>query len=221
VPASVGISKTFGKSTARVEDRDLLRGKARFVGDISLPGMLHAVFVRSNHAHAMIKSIDKSAALALAGVVAVLTGEDIRAATTTDRLAVALPDRTYRQQRDRLILTTDETVYVGEAIAMVIAVDAYVAEDAAGLIEIEYDVLPAGSDCRRALEADAPAVHSDAKDNLAAAFTSSYGDVDAAFAGAAHRQDHAVEFDPDAACRRTPARRTSRARGSIHPRGRA
>ncbi len=162
MPASVGVSKTFGKSTARVEDRDLLRGKARFVGDISLPGMLHAAFVRSNHAHAMIKSIDKSAALALAGVVAVLTSKDIRAVPTTDRLAVALPDRTYRQQRDRLILTTDETVYVGEAIAMVVAVDAYVAEDAAGLVEVEYDMLPAASDCRRALAASAPLVHSDA-----------------------------------------------------------
>jgi carbon-monoxide dehydrogenase large subunit len=116
----------------------------------------------------------------------VLTGEDIRALTTTDRLVVALPDRTYRQQRDRLILVTEETVYVGEAIAMIVAADAYVAEDAAGLVDVDYDVLPAASDCRQALEAGAPSVHSDATDNLAAAFTSSYGDVDAAFAKAAH-----------------------------------
>lgn len=180
------MSKTFGKSTTRVEDRDLLRGKARFVGDITLPGMLHASFVRSQHAHARITSIDKSSSLALPGVIAVLTGKDIRAATTTDRLVVALPDRTYRQQRDRQILATDETVYVGEAIAMVVAVDAYVAEDAAGLLEIDYEVLPAASDCRYALEAGAPPVHSDAKNNLVAAFSSSYGDVDAAFGRAAH-----------------------------------
>jgi aerobic carbon-monoxide dehydrogenase large subunit len=114
----------------------------------------------------------------------VLTAADIRAVTTTDRLAVALPDRTYRQRRDRLILAADETVYVGETVAMVVATDAYLAEDGAGLVEVEYESLPAASDCRQALAAGAPPVHGDAADNLAAAFTSSYGDVDAAFAKA-------------------------------------
>lgn len=98
-------TKTFGQSTGRIEDRDLLCGKARFVADIRLPGMLHAAFVRSPHAHAKIVSIDKSGALALPGVVAVLTCDDIRAVCTSDRLAVALPDRTYKQQRDRYILS--------------------------------------------------------------------------------------------------------------------
>ncbi len=180
------MTKTFGQSTPRIEDRDLLLGKARFVGDIRMPGMLHAAFVRSPHAHARIVSIDKSAALALPGVVAVLTCDDIRAAATTDRLAVALPDKTYKQQRDRFILAADETVYVGEAIAMVVATDAYVAEDAAGFVEIEFKILEAVSDCRAALADHAPPVHSDATDNLLAAFASTYGDVDAAFASAAH-----------------------------------
>ena len=148
--------------------------------------MLHAAFVRSPHAHAKIVSIDKSAALALPGVVAVLTCDDIRAVATTDRLVVALPDKTYKQQRDRYILTADETVYVGEAIAMVVATDAYVAEDGAGLVEIEFEVLAAASDCRAALAADAPPVHSDATHNLVAEFASAYGDVDSAFASAAH-----------------------------------
>jgi len=186
VPAAIDGAKTFGKSTERVEDRDLLRGKARFVGDINLPGMLHACFVRSQHAHARIKSIDTAAALALPGVVAVLTAEDIRAVTIQDRLVVALPDRTYCQQRDRPILVVDETVYVGEAIALVVASDAYVAEDAAGLVEIDLETLPAALDCRQALEAGAAPVHSGAPDNLVAAFTSAYGDVDAAFDKAAH-----------------------------------
>lgn len=186
MPAPVNATKTFGQSTLRIEDRDLLCGKARFVADIKLPGMLHAAFVRSPYAHAKIVSIDKSAALALPGVVAVLTAEDIRAAATNDRLIVALPDKTYTQQRDRVILAADETVYVGEAIAMVVASDAYVAEDAAGLVEIDFGPLPAASDCRTALAPDAPCVHSDAKDNLVAAFNSSYGDVEAAFASAAH-----------------------------------
>jgi carbon-monoxide dehydrogenase large subunit len=180
------VSKTFGQSTPRIEDRDLLCGKARFVADIRLPGMLHAAFVRSPHAHARIVSIDKRGALALRGVVAILTGDDIPAVATTDRLAVALPDRTYTQQRDRFILATNETVHVGEAIAVVVAADAYVAEDAAGLVEIAFEPLPAVSDCRAALAPEAPRVHSDAPNNLVAAFTSAYGDVDAAFAGAAH-----------------------------------
>lgn len=186
MPAPVNATKTFGQSTLRIEDRDLLCGKARFVADIKLPGMLHAAFVRSPYAHAKIVSIDKSAALALPGVLAVLTAEDIRTAATNDRLIVALPDKTYTQQRDRFILAAHETVYVGEAIAMVVATDAYVAEDGAGLVEIDFETLPAASDCRAALEAGAPPAHSDATNNLVAAFNSSYGDVEAAFAGAAH-----------------------------------
>ena len=130
-----------------------------------------------------------AAALALPGVVAVLTARDIRSIVATDRLVVALPDRTYRQQRDRFILADPETVYVGEAIAIVIAADAYVAEDATAMVEIEFELLAAASDCRAALAENAPPVHSDAADNLIASFASSYGDIDAAFVGAhAHLQ---------------------------------
>ena len=180
------MTKVFGKSVQRIEDVDLLRGRGRFVADIRLPGMLHAVFVRSPHAHARVVSIDASAALNVSGIVAVLTAEDIKALTTTDRLVVALPDKTYRQQRDRMILADNEVVHVGEAVAMVVATDAYVAEDAASLVEIEHDLLPAISDCRAALKADAPAVHSDGTHNLAAAFATAYGDIESAFARAAH-----------------------------------
>ena len=176
----------IGQSTARIEDRDLLCGKARFVADIKIPGMLHASFVRSPHAHARIVAIDTRSALALPGVVAVLTSNDIRAVAQSDRLAVALPDRVYRQQRDRPILAADETVHVGEAIAMVLATDAYVAEDGTGLVEVQFELLPVVSDCRAALKPGAPPVHSGAADNLVAAFTTGYGDVDAAFAAAAH-----------------------------------
>jgi carbon-monoxide dehydrogenase large subunit len=168
-------TKTFGKRTRRLEDPELLRGKARFVDDIHIDGTRHAAFVRSPHAHAKIIAIDKTNALAMPGVHAVLTREDIRARTLTDRLAVALPDRVYKQQRDRPILADDETVYVGEAIAMVIADNPYVAEDALSRVDIAFDVLPAVSDCRNALAPGAPKVHSDASDNLIAEFTSGYG----------------------------------------------
>ena len=179
-------TKTFGQSTQRLEDRDLLTGRGRFVGDIRMDGMLHAAFVRSPHAHAKILSIDASAALAMSGVHAVLTRDDIRKHARTDKLVVALPDRTYRQQRDRPILAGDETVHVGEALAMVIADDPYLAEDATALVTVDYEVLPAIADCRYALAQGAVPAHSDGPDNLLAAFSSSYGDVDAAFAGAAH-----------------------------------
>jgi aerobic carbon-monoxide dehydrogenase large subunit len=179
-------TKTLGKRTRRLEDPELLRGKARFVDDIHIDGMVYAAFVRSPHAHAKILAIDATAALAMPGVHAVLTCEDIRARTLSDRLAVALPDRVYKQQRDRPILAGDETVYVGEAIAMVIADNPYVAEDAVSQVSIEFDVLPAVSDCRDALSPGAAKVHSDASDNLIAEFASAYGDVNAAFAGAAH-----------------------------------
>jgi aerobic carbon-monoxide dehydrogenase large subunit len=180
------VTSLIGQSVPRIEDRDLLCGKGRFVADIKMPSMLHASFVRSPHAHAKIVAIDKRAALDVPGVVAVLTSSDIRAVTPNDRLVVALPDRNYKQQRDRPILAADETVHVGEAIAMVLATDAYVAEDGAGLVEIEFALLPAASDARAALVPDAPTVHLAATDNLVAAFTTGYGDVDAAFACAAH-----------------------------------
>lgn len=183
------MKKVFGTSTGRVEDRALLCGGARFVADLRLPGMLCAAFVRSPHAHARILAVSKNAALALPGVAAVLTADDLKMLTRTNRLVVALPDKTYRQQRDRFILADGETVHVGEAIAMVIASDAYIAEDAAGLVEIEYELLPAAGDCRAALQANAPPVHGDGSDNLIATFTSTYGDVDTAFA----RADHVVE----------------------------
>src|SRR5262249_59693796 len=115
-----------------------------------MPGMLPASFVRSPHAHARIVAIETSAARKLPGVVAVLTSNDIRAVATSDRLVVALPDRSYRQQRHRVILAADETVHVGEAIAMVLATDAYVAEDGAGLVDIQFERLPAVSRPRAA-----------------------------------------------------------------------
>jgi len=180
------VTKTIGKRLPRLEDRDLLRGKARFVDDIHIDGLLHAVFVRSPHAHAKILSIGKDAALGTPGVRAVLTADDIARHVTTDRLVVALPDKVYKQQRDRPILAKSETVYVGEPLAIVIADKPYLAEDAAALVEIDYEPLAAVTDCHAALAPDTAYAHADATSNLLAEFSSGYGDVDAAFAAAAH-----------------------------------
>lgn len=179
-------NKSFGQGIRRLEDPHLLRGKARFVDDIHMDAMLHAAFVRSPHAHCKISSIDKTKALAMPGVHAVLTCEDIRAHVVSDRLAVALPDRVYRQRRDRPILAGEEAVHVGEAIAMVIADNPYLAEDAVSLVEITFEILPAVSDCQTALLPGSPRAHIGAPDNLIAEFTSGYGDVNGAFADAAY-----------------------------------
>ncbi len=176
----------FGQSVKRLEDPVLLRGLARFIDDVSIPGMLEAAFVRSPHAHAEILSIDTAAALALPGVHAVLTLDDLMPYLTTEYLVVGLPSPSYKQDRNRPALAKGEVVHVGEPIAVVIAEDRYIAEDGAQLVVVDYDILGAASDCRDALDEGAPTVHKDAQDNLLAEFNMGYGDTDAAFAGAAH-----------------------------------
>ena len=177
---------TFGKSVARLEDPDLLHGRARFVDDIDLPGLLHAAFVRSPHGHAAVTAIDKAAALAVPGVHAVFTLADLKPHLRSELLAVALPSPAYKQELHRPALAGDEVTHVGEPVAIVVADNRYVAEDAAALVAVEYDPLPTVGDCRAALAVDAPKVNRKAPHNLLAEFDMAYGDVDAAFAKAAH-----------------------------------
>lgn len=180
------MASVVGQSIARLEDPPLLRGKGRFVDDIALPGMVHVAFIRSSFAHAKIVSIDCDAARATPGVLAVWTAADILSDVTENKLRVALPSPAFRQELDRPILAEDEVVYVGEAVAMVVASDRYVAEDAASMVMVDYDPLPAVSDCVAALEPGAPTAHSTSPHNLCAQFDFNYGDVDSAFAQAAH-----------------------------------
>ncbi len=112
--------------------------------------------MRSPHAHALIRAIDRARRLAAPGVAALFTIEDLRPHLVTERLAVGLPSPAYRQQRDRPVLAGPEVVHVGEPIAIVVADCRARAEDAAALVAIDYDVLPAVSDCRDALAAGAP-----------------------------------------------------------------
>jgi carbon-monoxide dehydrogenase large subunit len=179
-------TSTFGRSVPRLEDADLLTGRARFVDDIRLPGMLHAAFVRSPHAHAAILGIRADGARAQKGVHAVYTLADLRPHLRAERLVVALPSAAFRQQVDRPVLAADEVTYVGEPVAVVIADDRYLAEDAAVAVEVDYQPLPAVVDCRTALAADAPRAHRGAPHNLVAEFDVRFGGVDAAFDGAAH-----------------------------------
>ena len=177
----------FGARVARKEDQALLRGEGQFVDDIQLPGTLHAAFVRSPHAHAKVGRIDKSAALAVAGVHAILTHADLPEPVRRQRLPLLVPHPALQSPpRMPYALAKDEVCYVGEPVACVVADSRYIAEDAADRVEVEYEPLPAVNDCRAALDAGAPIAHAGAESNLAARFPVKVGDADRAFVGAAH-----------------------------------
>ena len=180
-------ARLLGRDIPRQEDPRLIRGAGRFVDDIALPGMLHAAFVRSPHAHAAITSIDTSAASALPGVIAVHTLDDLAPRLADTRLVVAMPSPSYRLELHRPVLARNEVVHVGEPIACVIAESRCLAEDAAAMVEVEYDILAVVADCEAALQPGAPKAHRDAPSNLVADMTIAYGTVDDAFAQAAHR----------------------------------
>ena len=176
----------IGARIPRLEDGALLTGKGRFVDDIALHGVLHAAFVRSTHPHAAIRRIDARDALALPGVHAVLTLDDLAPVLAQRRMLRHSNSGTPLDRFWSFALADGEVSYVGEAVALVLAGNRYVAEDAAALVAVDYDVLPAVSDCRKAIEPAAPAVRRELNTNVAAAYKVAYGDVQAAFSRAAH-----------------------------------
>jgi carbon-monoxide dehydrogenase large subunit len=179
-------ARQFGARVKRLEDPALLVGAGRFVDDVKLPGALAACFVRSPHAHARIRAVDTGPALALPGVHAVLTADDLPEPMRSERIPNLMTNPAIKIMRTQHALARSEVCYVGEAIAVVIAESRYVAEDAAAQVAVDYEVLPAVSDCRAAVAPDAPRAHSDIPDNIAAEVRMAYGDVDAAFASAPH-----------------------------------
>ena len=179
-------AKHFGARVARLEDPALLTGRGRFVDDVTMPGMLHACFVRSPHAHAAIRSIDTARARAMPGVHAVLTADDLPPRMASGQIPMLVPNPSIKTPRTQLALARHEVCYVGQTIAVAIAENRYLAEDAAAAVAVEFEVLPAVSDCRDAARPNAPRAHSDLATNIAAVVAMSYGEVDAAFAGAAH-----------------------------------
>jgi carbon-monoxide dehydrogenase large subunit len=170
----------------RLEDDSLLTGLARFVDDIALPAVWHAAFVRSPYPHAAIRGVDSEAARALPGVQAVLTLDDLAPVLAKRRMLRHSNSGAPLDRYWSFALADGEVSYVGEAVAIVLADSRYVAEDAAALVAVDYDVLPAVADCRRAGAPDAPAVRRELNSNIAATYKVVYGDADAAFAKAAH-----------------------------------
>jgi len=171
-----------GASLLRKEDLPLLTGRARFVDDVERPGMVHAAIVRSPLAHARISAPDVAAARALPGVVDVVTAADLPGG------GPEIPMRMFRHagMEDFLQrpLAADVVRYSGEPVAVVVAESRYTAEDAAELVDLVYEPLPAVVDAERAMEEDAPILHARAGSNVAATFVVEHGDVDAAFAEA-------------------------------------
>ena len=168
----------IGRRTRRVEDERLITGKGRYAGDIKLDGLVHAAFCRSNLPHARIRAIDRSAAIAMPGVIAVWTADDLPEVVAG--LGESSPPGV--EHRGRPILNRDELNYIGEAYAVVVAETAYQAQDAAEQVSPELDPLPGVGDVTTAVAPGAPVVHADMKTNVARADSITYGDIDAAFA---------------------------------------
>jgi carbon-monoxide dehydrogenase large subunit len=179
-------AKHFGARVKRLEDPALLSGRGRFVDDLKLSGMLQACFVRSPHAHALIRGIDSGAAVTMPGVHAVLTADDLPEPMRRMPIPMLTPNPAIATPRTQTALARDEAYYVGQPIAVVIADSRYLAEDAAAAVVVDYDVLAAAGDCRAAIQDNGPRAHSDLVSNVIARFPLAYGDVDAAFANAAH-----------------------------------
>ncbi|HVC15101.1 MAG TPA: xanthine dehydrogenase family protein molybdopterin-binding subunit [Acidimicrobiales bacterium] len=171
----------IGTSAPRLEDRPLVQGRGCFVGDFKRPGMLHAAIIRSPYAHARITGIEVSAAMALEGVHDVVVGADLPSDTL-------IPMRQFRVPGAELFLQSpmarDVVRYSGEPVAVVIADSRYIAEDAAELVEIDFEELPVVLDAEVALAADAPRLHQGTPSNVAGDMVIGHGDVDQAFASA-------------------------------------
>jgi len=175
-----------GRSVRRVEDDRLLRGGGRFVADLSRPGQLHAHFVRSPLARARIAGIDTSKALELPGVTGVYTHGHVPAGPMPPFLWDSPPAKLVGALQPELrpchppLLPADEAHFAGQAVAVLLAEDRYLAEDAAELVEVDYEPLQAVTDARAALDPRAPVLHDGWGSNVAVRFEVRKGDAAAA-----------------------------------------
>ncbi|MEA2150177.1 MAG: aerobic carbon-monoxide dehydrogenase large subunit, partial [Solirubrobacteraceae bacterium] len=172
--------KWVGQSLRRKEDPRLITGRATYVDDLALPGMLWAAIVRSPEAHANVVSIDGSAALALPGVKAVYTGEDLADLLAPLPMAWAPPGVEIKTP-ERWPLVRGRVCHVGDAVAMVIGDDRYRVVDAAAKVQVEYEPLPVVVDVEEALK-DETLVHESLGTNKAHEWSMGGGDIEAALA---------------------------------------
>jgi len=180
VPAPAA-GRFVGQSVHRVEDERILTGRGRYVNDIVLPRMAHAVFVRSTLAHARIRSIDTERALAVPGVVAVITGEELAATTAPMQIAAPLPNYLRPVFHP---LAVGKVLHVGDPVALVVAESRYAAEDGRDAVEVDYEPLEPVASIEHARDAARPLLFEDVDSNVIYTEAMQFGDPDAAFAGA-------------------------------------
>ena len=188
-------ARHVGTRVRRREDARLLTGRAQHVGDLRLPGTVHVSIVRSPLAHARIGSIDATAARTSEGVIAVYTASDLggrvgpMVESAREDLSARLAELVELEVRSlpMPVLAADVVRWLGQPVAAVVATDPYFAEDAAALVQVEYDPMPALPSVEAALAADAPLLHPELPDNVHARLRVSAGDVDRALAEADHR----------------------------------
>jgi aerobic carbon-monoxide dehydrogenase large subunit len=191
---NAGKTSFVGRSIPRREDQRLLTGNGQFIADLRLPAMLHAVFVRSPLAHAHIRTIELSRAAAAPGVVFALGGIELaRLVPPVPDTQVSLPSKWTTLVQHKFInpqqplLAHDKVRHVGEAVAVIVAESRHTAEDAAQLVSLDLEPLPAVIDPEAALRPGATIVHDRFATNLLGAFTIGKGDIEAALARSPHR----------------------------------
>ena len=175
-------ARFIGAPVERAEDNELLTGKGVFVDDIDFPGMLHAYVVRSTHAHAKILRNDTSAAKRSPGVVDVMTFQDLGAVR---KFPLTIPHPNLKPLTE-FPLAKDKVRYVGEPVAVIVATSRQLAEDAASLVQVDYEPMAPCVDVEKALSPGASLVHEGEPDNVGGFMKQSTGNVDKAFAEADH-----------------------------------
>ena len=180
----MAVTSMIGARIQRREDPKLITGHGNYIDDVNLVNMAHMSIIRSPHAHARIRSIDTSQARAAKGVVAVLTAADFKAVIHAPLPVTNSFVADKKQVPDQFAISADEVAYAGEPVAVVIAEDRYLADDAAQLVVVDYEPLPAVMDLEKAMEPGSPLVKSDRPDNIGWDVSFPAGDIDAVFAEA-------------------------------------
>lgn len=190
-------ARAFGQRVTRPDDDRLLRGKGEYVDDVPVAGALEAVFVRSTHAHARLRRLDLDEARATPGVVTVLGPEDLGPYDRPLPLLFPHPGLTY--PRTQHPMAAREVNYVGQIVAMIVAVDRASAEDARERVRVEWEPLPVVTDLDAAVAAGADLVHDDLSSNVSGRIVQRVGDVEAAFAEAPLVLSHRYSLERSAA----------------------
>lgn len=186
-------TRSFGTRVKRNVDPKLLKGEGSFIDDLDLPGVLHAAFVRSPFARAKIKSLDTDYARSMDGVMAIYTCDNI--GNLDMELPLLIPHDCMNDARTQRTLARDDVYHVGQAVVMVVAINRYLAEDAALMVDVDYEPMDVEVDIEKAVLPNAPLVHATHPGNIAADLTQISGDPETAFAKAEHVTKIRVEVE--------------------------